>query len=44
VITLELYDVKGSEARIAGELRIKINSETDTLTIINAGPYIRMTP
>jgi len=44
IITLELFNVKGSASRIGGELRIEINPETDRLTIINGGPYIRLTP
>ncbi len=43
VLTLELYNVVGTETGIGGELRIEIDPATDSLTIINAGPYLRMT-
>lgn len=44
IIDLELYDVQGSGSRISREIRIKIDSETDTLTIMGTKPFIRLTP
>ena len=44
IIDLELYDVKGSNTGGNRELRIKIDQETDTLTIMGTKPFIRLTP
>jgi hypothetical protein len=43
-IDLELYDVKGAASRINSEIRIKIDPDTDTLTIMGTSPFIRLTP
>jgi hypothetical protein len=43
-ITLELFDVQGSEAQIGGELPIEIDSETGTIEIFGTGPFIRVSP
>jgi hypothetical protein len=44
IIDLELYNIKGSGSRGNRQIRIKIDPETDTLTIMGTFPFIRLTP
>ena len=44
IVTLELYNTRGSNFRLNTELRIKIDPETGELTITNAGPFRKLGP
>ncbi|MGD9100965.1 MAG: hypothetical protein PVF45_10835 [Anaerolineae bacterium] len=41
-ITLELFNVKGSETRIQPEIKLIINRDEDTLVVIGGGEYRRV--
>lgn len=44
IITLELYNTRGSQYRYNTELRIKIDKETGDLTIQGGSPYRKLEP
>lgn len=44
ILMLELYNMRGSQYRLASEVRIKINPDDGSLTIQSASPFYKLEP